>query len=314
MHLQVLLVVLAVLAGVVFLCTRNRRAVDDGVVRKAHRQSERGVVDVEDDGDDSNRGYNSNQSTRENARARLHRRRAEQRQQHDNEVAERTVAAAEEAGLTRLQLRKLQKQREKEERRAAVEAAEESRRTRETIQREMEAERDAGEAERLEREERAVFQLREERRLREEEEYSTWKEHLNVEDRGEIGVEAQLRSQKIATFLLERAAAVRARALAAGAAPSSDKANHNRREEQHVGHVLVLQDTARALGVTVEQLVLVMEEQQRSNAISGVFDDRGRYIFIAEEHFAAIARFMRQRGRVSISELCRECNRLITPA
>ncbi|KAK2712251.1 hypothetical protein QYM36_011067 [Artemia franciscana] len=43
----------------------------------------------------------------------------------------------------------------------------------------------------------------------------------------------------------------------------------------------------------------------------GVMDDRGKFIYIAQEELEAVAKFIRQRGRVSISELVQESNKLI---
>nr|DBA29483.1 TPA: hypothetical protein GDO54_009707 [Pyxicephalus adspersus] len=46
-------------------------------------------------------------------------------------------------------------------------------------------------------------------------------------------------------------------------------------------------------------------------SITGVIDDRGKFIYITTEEMAAIAQFIRQRGRVSISELAQATNKLI---
>ncbi|MGH0153836.1 UNVERIFIED_CONTAM: hypothetical protein FKN15_046664 [Acipenser sinensis] len=43
----------------------------------------------------------------------------------------------------------------------------------------------------------------------------------------------------------------------------------------------------------------------------GVIDDRGKFIFITPEELSAVAQFIRQRGRVSITELAQASNSLI---
>jgi hypothetical protein len=43
-----------------------------------------------------------------------------------------------------------------------------------------------------------------------------------------------------------------------------------------------------------------------------VIDDRGKFIYITPEELAAVANFIRQRGRVSITELAQASNSLIT--
>lgn len=44
---------------------------------------------------------------------------------------------------------------------------------------------------------------------------------------------------------------------------------------------------------------------------TGVIDDRGKFIYITPEELAAVANFIRQRGRVSITELAQASNSLI---
>lgn len=45
---------------------------------------------------------------------------------------------------------------------------------------------------------------------------------------------------------------------------------------------------------------------------TGVIDDRGKFIYITPEELAAVANFIRQRGRVSITELAQASNSLIS--
>lgn len=50
---------------------------------------------------------------------------------------------------------------------------------------------------------------------------------------------------------------------------------------------------------------------QENGELSGVVDDRGKFIYISEEELQAVANFIKQRGRVSIVELVSSSNRLI---
>jgi len=50
---------------------------------------------------------------------------------------------------------------------------------------------------------------------------------------------------------------------------------------------------------------------QSEGRLSGVIDDRGKFICITPDEYETVARFIRQRGRVSISELADSMNRLI---
>lgn len=54
-----------------------------------------------------------------------------------------------------------------------------------------------------------------------------------------------------------------------------------------------------------------MQSLQESGELSGVVDDRGKFIFISDEELKAVADFIKQRGRVSIAELVSSSNRLV---
>lgn len=54
-----------------------------------------------------------------------------------------------------------------------------------------------------------------------------------------------------------------------------------------------------------------VQRLKESGDLTGVIDDRGKFIFISEEELAAVATFIRQRGRVSIAELVSSSNSLI---
>jgi len=43
----------------------------------------------------------------------------------------------------------------------------------------------------------------------------------------------------------------------------------------------------------------------------GVIDDRGKFIYISREEMDAVAKFIRQRGRVSLTDLAESANQLI---
>ena len=43
-------------------------------------------------------------------------------------------------------------------------------------------------------------------------------------------------------------------------------------------------------------------------------DDRGKFIYISNEELESVAKFIRQRGRVSIAELAESSNKLINLA
>lgn len=45
--------------------------------------------------------------------------------------------------------------------------------------------------------------------------------------------------------------------------------------------------------------------------LSGVMDDRGKFIHVTREEYESVAKFIKQRGRVSIGELVESSNKLI---
>eukprot|EP01130_Rhizamoeba_saxonica_P004452 TRINITY_DN1818_c0_g1_i1.p1 TRINITY_DN1818_c0_g1~~TRINITY_DN1818_c0_g1_i1.p1 ORF type:complete len:221 (-),score=79.02 TRINITY_DN1818_c0_g1_i1:14-676(-) len=57
----------------------------------------------------------------------------------------------------------------------------------------------------------------------------------------------------------------------------------------------------------VERLQNLLED----NRISGIIDERGKFIYISKEEMLNVASFINRRGRVSIQEIARESNKLI---
>lgn len=45
--------------------------------------------------------------------------------------------------------------------------------------------------------------------------------------------------------------------------------------------------------------------------LTGVIDDRGKFIFISPEELQGVAKFINQRGRISVAELVEYSNQLI---
>lgn len=75
--------------------------------------------------------------------------------------------------------------------------------------------------------------------------------------------------------------------------------------------VVVLDDLGAIFNMKAACVVERIQELQETGSLTGVIDDRGKFIFISPEEFEAVAKFVKQRGRVSISELAENSNRLI---
>jgi hypothetical protein len=75
--------------------------------------------------------------------------------------------------------------------------------------------------------------------------------------------------------------------------------------------VVVLEDLAANFKLKTQAAIDRIIELQKDNRLSGVIDDRGKFIYISEEELQAVAKFIRQRGRVSIAELAENSSSLI---
>lgn len=168
-------------------------------------------------------------------------------------------------------------QREQElydrEQRKAKEAKEDAeRKQQEEI--EAEAERKKAEAERL---------AKEERERKEHEEYLKMKAAFSVEEEGFEEGDADEQDNLLADFI------------------------------QYIkdNKVVVLEDLAVAFKLKTQQAIDRIQELQADGTITGVIDDRGKFIYVSEEELVAVAKFIKQRGRVSIADLAESSNNLI---
>lgn len=75
--------------------------------------------------------------------------------------------------------------------------------------------------------------------------------------------------------------------------------------------VVVLEDLAAHFKLKTQAAIDRIKDLQKENRLSGVIDDRGKFIYISEEELKAVVKFIRQRGRVSIAELAEQSSNLI---
>lgn len=80
--------------------------------------------------------------------------------------------------------------------------------------------------------------------------------------------------------------------------------------------VVVIEDLAATFKLKTQACIDRIKDLQESDILSGVIDDRGKFIYVSQQEMEAVAKFIRQRGRVSIAELAESSNQLInlTPA
>ncbi|NWV07822.1 DDRGK protein, partial [Ptilonorhynchus violaceus] len=183
--------------------------------------------------------------------------------------------------------KKQRKLEEKQARKAQREAEEAEREERRKLESKREEER-RKEEERIrleeERQEEEKRKAKEEEEKREYEEYLKLKESFVVE---EEGVEESMTEEQSRSFLMEFLEYVKKT------------------------KVIQLEDLASHLGLRTQDAINRIQDLLADGTLTGVIDDRGKFIYITAEEMAAVARYIKQRGRVSIAELARASNSLI---
>lgn len=75
--------------------------------------------------------------------------------------------------------------------------------------------------------------------------------------------------------------------------------------------VVVLEDLAAQFKLKTQAAIDRIKDLQSDNILTGVIDDRGKFIYVSQLEMEAVAKFIKQRGRVSIAELAENSNKLV---
>jgi len=96
--------------------------------------------------------------------------------------------------------------------------------------------------------------------------------------------------------------------------PEEDQENKLEKFIQYIKDtkVVVLEDLAAHFQMKTDDTIDRVSTLIKEDKLTGVIDDRGKFIFISQEELEAVGKFITQRGRVSISELAENSNRLIS--
>lgn len=191
----------------------------------------------------------------------------------DGKVGKKKLAKLQAKADKRVQ-REIE-EREREERK--------ERREREQEDQKKEEEREAEEEARKEEEERKA---REEKERQELEEYLRMKAEFQVE---EEGFDEQEDEEEKERNLL------------------NNFVSHIKSQK-----VVVLEDLASKFKLKTQDVINRVTELQKEGTLTGVIDDRGKFIYISREELEGVAKFIRQRGRVSLAELAESSSSLIT--
>ncbi|XP_007443465.1 DDRGK domain-containing protein 1 [Python bivittatus] len=183
--------------------------------------------------------------------------------------------------------KKQRKLEEKQARKAQREAEEAEREERKKLEQKREEERRLEEArlrQEEERQEEEQKKAKEEEERREYEEYLKLKESFVVEEEGMDEAMTEEESHSFITELLDYIKNAK---------------------------VVLLEDLASHLGLRTQDAINRVQDLMADGTLTGVIDDRGKFIYITPEEMMAVAEFIRWKGRVSITELARESNSLI---
>ncbi|XP_020602716.1 DDRGK domain-containing protein 1-like [Orbicella faveolata] len=178
--------------------------------------------------------------------------------------------------------RRLEMKEEKKLLREQMEAEREDRKQREALREEERKrleERRRIEQEKLEEQER---KRKEEQERKEHEEYLLLKEQFTVEEEGvgETAEESEALLEEFVNYIKDT-------------------------------KVVLLEELACQFGLRTQDAIDRLQSLQDMERITGVTDDRGKFIYISPEELQAVAKFIKQRGRVTISELAESSNTLI---
>ncbi|XP_059293301.1 DDRGK domain-containing protein 1 [Lycium ferocissimum] len=180
--------------------------------------------------------------------------------------------------------KKEKKRQEREAQRQAEEAARESKHTKQShydeVRRRKEEEREA--------KERALEEEAKARQAKEEEaaalEFEKWKGEISVDAEGTTENEVQDGSQGLLFDFVEYI-------------------------KKH--KCVPLEDLAAEFKLRTQECINRINSLEEMGRLSGVMDDRGKYIYISLEEMKAVADYIRREGRVSISHLASKSNQFI---
>ncbi|CAH0518569.1 unnamed protein product [Peronospora belbahrii] len=126
--------------------------------------------------------------------------------------------------------------------------------------------------------------LNEEKERKDKKEFDKWKDMFTVEEQGTKLVEDSEESQMLLQQLVDYI--------------KSHK-------------VVLLEDLASEFNLTTQDAIDRVASLQATNRLTGIVDDRGKFIYITEQEMDRVAAFVKRRGRLGFAELSKECNRLI---
>ncbi|CAK0820698.1 unnamed protein product, partial [Prorocentrum cordatum] len=78
-----------------------------------------------------------------------------------------------------------------------------------------------------------------------------------------------------------------------------------------VRKVVQLEDLAAEFRMKTSAAINRLEELEKLGRLSGIFDDRGKFVYITSEEMAGVADWLKKKGRITRADLVAACNRII---
>ena len=214
-----------------------------------------------------------------------------ERDESEEDERQEELEELEEAGIKvpdgkigKKKLEKLQAKADKKlQREAEQREREENRKRREKIEEEEKKKREQEKEEEMAQEEEEK-RLREEKERKEQEEYEKLKAAFSVEGEGCDAEDDGDEENKLLRFV-----------------------NYIKESK-----VVMLEDLAAQFHLKTQEAIDRVTQLQEDGILTGVIDDRGKFIYISQEELEAVAKFIRQQGRVSIADLALNSNQLIS--
>jgi hypothetical protein len=190
--------------------------------------------------------------------------------------------SAEPKGLTKKDQRKMEKKKVKEENREYQKMMLEEKKMREEAREKEYRDKEMKREEERRQEEELLKKLKEEQEKKENEVYNQWKDQFEIHEEGE----------EVGDFSSE--------------SMINDFLNYIK-----IRKVVSLEDLSGVYKIHPNDLVERLTFLEAQGRITGIVDDRGKYIYLTEKELAAIEKIFLQRGRISKAELIKECNKII---
>lgn len=73
----------------------------------------------------------------------------------------------------------------------------------------------------------------------------------------------------------------------------------------------MLEELAAEFGLRTQEAIMRVQALESMGRLTGVMDERGKFIYVSEEEMRAVADFIAQKGRVSIADLAEKSRTLI---